>query len=66
MKLKDRYEKLYKNVKIGKYDIATVDENSFETKASISIFDLLEDCDKEGVSIENFLQYAKEQEGKYE
>ena len=66
MKLKDRYEKLYKNVKIGKYDIATVDENSFETKASISIFDLLEDCDKEGVSIENFLQYVKEQEGKYE
>ena len=63
MKLKDAYEKLYKNVKIGKYDIATVDENSFKTKVSISIFDLLEDCDKEGVNIESFLKYAKEQEG---
>lgn len=63
MKLKDRYEKLYKNVKRGKYDIATVDENSFETKASISIFELLKDCDKEGVNIESFLKYVKEQEG---
>ena len=63
MKLKDRYEKLYKNVKRGKYDIATVDENSFETKVSISIFELLKDCDKEGVNIESFLKYVKEQEG---
>lgn len=64
MKLKDAYEKLYESVKRGKYDIATVDENDFKSKISISFIDLLKDCDKEGVSIESFLRYVKEQEGK--
>lgn len=59
MKLKERYEKLYNNMKSGKYDIAAVDENTFKMKASISFIDLLEDCDKEGVSIESFLKYVK-------
>lgn len=63
MKLKDVYEKLYKNVKSGKYDIAVADGNTFKMKASISFIDLLKDCDKEGVNIESFLRYVKEQEG---
>lgn len=63
MKLKDAYGKLYKNVKRGEYDIATVDENAFKMKTSISFIDLLKDCDKEGVNIESFLKYVKEQEG---
>lgn len=28
-----------------------------------SFIDLLKDCDKEGVNIESFLKYVKEQEG---
>jgi len=63
MKLKDVYTKLYKNMKSGKYDISVADENSFKMKTSISFVDLLRDCDKEGVNIESFLRYAKEQEG---
>ena len=62
MKLKDVYGKLYKNVKRGEYDVATVDENTFKMKTSISFIDLLKDCDKEGVNIESFLKYIKEQE----
>ena len=62
MKLKNTYERLYKNMKSGKYDIAVADENTFKMKTSISFIDLLKDCDKEGVNIENFLRYAKEQE----
>ena len=62
MKLKDAYGKLYESVKKGKYDIATVDENTFKMKTSISLIDLLKDCDKEGVNIESFLKYVQEQE----
>lgn len=63
MKLKDVYGKLYENVKRGKYDIATVDGDAFKMKTSISFIDLLKDCDKEGINIESFLKYVKEQEG---
>ena len=63
MKLKDIYTKLYKNMKSGEYDILVADENSFKTKTSISFVHLLRDCDKEGVNIESFLKYVKEQEG---
>ncbi len=63
MKLKDVYEKLYDSVKSGEYDVSTVDSNTFKTKTSISFIDLLKDCNEEGVSIESFLKYVKEQEG---
>ena len=54
VKLKERYEKLYNNMKSGKYDIAVADENTFEMKVNISFIELLKDCEKEGVSIKNF------------
>lgn len=63
VKLKDAYGRLYKNIKSGKYDIAIADEKTFKMKTSISFIDLLEDCDQEGVNIESFLRYAKEQKG---
>lgn len=61
VKLEDVYEKLYENIKSGKYDVRTRDKNTFESKTSISLIDLLKDCDKEGANIESFLRYAKEQ-----
>lgn len=64
LKLKERYEKLYNNMESGKYDIAVADENIFKMKTSISFIDLLKDCDKEGVNIESFLGYVKEQKSK--
>lgn len=63
MKLKDLYEKIDKDMKSGKYDIEVADENSFKMKTSISFVDLLKDCDKDGVDIESFLRYLKEQNG---
>ena len=66
MGLKGVYEKLYKNIKSGKYDKAVVDENTFQMKTSISFIDLLKDCDKEGANMESFLRYVKEQEGRNE
>lgn len=62
MELKDVYTKLYKNIKSGKYDIVAADAETFEMETRISFVDLLEDCDKEGVNIESFLRYAKEQD----
>ena len=66
VKLQERYEKLYSNIKSGKYDTAVADENTFKMKTSISFIDLLKDCDKEGVNVESFLRYAKEQKSKRE
>lgn len=62
MKLKERYEKLYNNMKSGKYDIAVADENTFEMKVDISFIELLKDCEKEGVSIKKLLKYARERD----
>ena len=66
MKLKERYEKLYNNMKSGKYDIAVADENTFEMKVNISFIELLKDCEKEGVSIKKLLKYARERDANNE
>lgn len=62
MKLKDKYEKIYKDIKNGKYDISVISEENFKMKASISFIDLLKECDKQGVDIESVLQYIKYKE----
>lgn len=63
MKLRDKYEKIYKDIKKGKYDISVINEESFKMKTSISFIDLLKECDKQGVDIESVLQYIKNKGG---
>lgn len=62
MKLKERYENLYNNMKSGKYDIAVADEKTFKMKVNISFIELLKECEKEGVSIKKLLKYARERD----
>ena len=62
MDKKDIYAKLYKNIRSGKYDIVAADAETFEMETRILFADLLRDCNKYGVDMENFLRYLKEQE----
>ena len=63
MKLRDKYEKIYKDIKKGKYDISVINEESNKMKTSISFIDLLKESDKQGVDIESVLQYIKNKGG---
>ena len=62
MELKDVYTNLYNNIVSGKYDIVVADAETFEMTTNISFVELLSDCNKEGVNLESFLRYLKEQD----